>query len=228
MIRLLAIGLVLVLAIAGGNTVWAADLPEPGPVVAQPFVASAPFANWTGCFVGGNGGIALANWGITITAGGVPEQSANGIAGGGQVGCDYQVGNWVIGIQALGDGTGGVKTNLPLSSEPQLQETWFAAATGRIGYTIAPAFLPYVRGGAGWAGWAGQEGPGWTVGAGIEWKFLPTWSAFFEYDYLGFSARNVTLTGTSAVTANTSLNTQAILLGLNYRFDFGAPVTTRY
>jgi len=214
--------------IISGNPAFSADLPQLGPVVSQPQVASAPFSTWSGCFLGGNGGVDLATWniGISTPAANLPSRSVDGVALGGQFGCDYQVGNWVFGIQAMGDGIGGAKYVLPLSGDPIMQEKWFATATGRIGYAVDPAFLPYLRGGAGWAGQEG--GAGWTAGAGIEWKCLPSLSLFVEYDYLGFGARDINLGTTPPLSSNTNLSIQAILLGFNYRFDFGSWVTTRY
>jgi outer membrane immunogenic protein len=225
MFRPIAIGATLIAVIVSGNAAFAADLPEPGPAVAQPQVASAPFAMWNGCFVGGNGGVALVTWDVTVPPVNLPAKSADGIALGGQIGCDYQVGNLVIGIQGMGDGIGGAKANVPVPGDPQIQEKWFATATGRVGYAVEPAVLPYVKGGA---GWAGQEGTGWTVGAGIEWKCLPSLSVFVEYDYLGFGSKALNLATTPPLSANSSVNVQAILVGLNYRFDFGTSVTTRY
>lgn len=227
MFRLLAIGATLVAIIASDNPAFAADLPQPGPIVPQPQVANAPFNTWTGCFLGGNVGVALATWDVTVSANTLPAKSADGLALGGQFGCDYQVGNWVIGMQAMGDGIFGAKATLPIPGEPPIQEKWFATATGRIGYAVDPAFLPYVRGGAGWAGPEG--GSGWTAGAGIEWKCLPNLSLFFEYDYLGFGSKSINLATTSpSSNSSSSLEVQAILVGFNYRFDFGTSATTRY
>ena len=82
---------------------------------------------------------------------------------------------------------------------------WFDALTGRLGYLVAPNWLLYGQGGAAWTkaevsafnGLGAQVGSisgnsrtGWTAGAGVEWMFVPHWSAFIEYNYMGFGTRS--------------------------------------
>jgi opacity protein-like surface antigen len=43
---------------------------------------------------------------------------------------------------------------------------------------------------------------GWTLGGGGEWMFAPHWSAFAEYNFMGFGSSNI----------------QNITAGVNYRF----------
>ncbi len=83
------------------------------------------------------------------------SRSADGIAGGGQVGCDYQfASNWVIGIQGMVDATGieadRVSVLFP-STNIHARVRGFATLTGRIGYTITPSFLLYGK--FGWGGY---------------------------------------------------------------------------
>ena len=72
---------------------------------------------------------------------------ANDVVAGGQVGCDYQAGEFVFGVQGMGDWT-QMKGRFFDAVTGQFQETaqarWFATATGRIGYTITPPTLIYV------------------------------------------------------------------------------------
>src|ERR1700681_2316879 len=87
--NLLASASILVLSSAG---VLAADLPmnykSPAPVV-------APVFSWTGCYVGvhAGAGVMRDTW---------TEQTGSGGLAGGQVGCNYQDGNWVFGGEAEG------------------------------------------------------------------------------------------------------------------------------
>jgi outer membrane immunogenic protein len=105
-------------------------------------------------------------------------------------------------------------------------EAWLATATGRIGYSVIPPLLLYIKGGP---AFARSENVGWTVGGGLEWKMLPDWSLFVEYGYFGFGTKNVTFAGpTTSIIGSYNLNIQTAFVGLNYRFDFGPPVTTRY
>src|ERR1700737_556242 len=93
-----------VIALLGGSS-NAADLTRPAPIYAPSPPLVAVFT-WTGCYIGGNGGGIWANtdWSDTILGdfgGGTPS----GVLGGAQVGCNYQVGGFVAGIQGDYDWT---------------------------------------------------------------------------------------------------------------------------
>ncbi len=72
---------------------------------------------------------------------------------------------------------------------------------------------------------------GWTVGFGIEHALTSAWSLKVEYDYLGFSSRNVANLGTSIIdafgiplssvppgTSGVSQNIQLVKMGVNYKW----------
>src|SRR5215475_6370179 len=82
----------------------AADLPRKAPAYVPP--APPPYV-WTGCYVGANVGGAWANVEVTdVATGASASRGSNaGFAGGGQIGCDYQMGSWVIGFRNIFDGT---------------------------------------------------------------------------------------------------------------------------
>src|SRR5262249_13663581 len=81
------------------------------PIVAQgahlarvPAVSKVPPpAAWTGCYVGLNVGGGWAPSMITdgTTFGNLGSPTPAGVVGGGQFGCDFQIGQFVIGIQAM-------------------------------------------------------------------------------------------------------------------------------
>jgi outer membrane immunogenic protein len=213
-----------------GSAVMAADLPPPAaPVYRPPPVVVVPAFTWTGCYIGGNVGGAWVNThsydpngvitgiaGVPVVNGDLGAQTVAGFAGGGQLGCDYQVDRFVFGIGGMIDGTsvngtidqpGGFFTSGP-------QVPWFATLTARAGVTVTPTGLLYVKGGGAWmkdnftlsltpAGAAflgglgvvatpgavasvGFNSSGWTAGAGFEWAFNDRVSVFAEYDYLSF------------------------------------------
>ena len=56
--RILIAGL---FALAAGGQAFAADLPMPAPVPPQAYVPVVPFYNWTGFYIGINGGGAFGN-----------------------------------------------------------------------------------------------------------------------------------------------------------------------
>lgn len=80
---------------------------------------------------------------------------------------------------------------------------------------------------------------GWTWGAGVEYAFAPNWSGFVEYNYLDFGKKtqnylySVSVPAaalTLALPIPTELNEQyhVVKAGLNYRFNWAAPVVARY
>src|SRR5712691_3109425 len=122
----------------------AADMPVKAAPPPPP-----PVYRWTGCYIGGNIGWAQVDTRVSFDGVRDFSRSANGFAGGGQFGCDYQfASNWVIGIQGLIDGT-----SIDASRESVLfpgntfhaKVDWFGTITGRLGYTITPSFLLYGK-----------------------------------------------------------------------------------
>src|SRR6266700_5254478 len=91
-------------ALASVNAL-AADLPQ-RPAYKVPMAAPAPVYNWTGCYVGANIGGAWGNINATdVTTGATVSPRNSGFAGGGQVGCDYQMSQWVFGVRNIFDAT---------------------------------------------------------------------------------------------------------------------------
>src|SRR5689334_1820893 len=81
---------------------------------------------------------------------------------------------------------------------------WFATFTGRVGYTVQPRALVYVKGGlaklrnrysdvcpddvacaGAYFGSISRDLTAWTVGGGLEYMVMPNWSVFVEYNYIG-------------------------------------------
>lgn len=244
-------------ALVIGSSALAADMPRKAPAAPPAAAPAAPAVTWTGCYVGGNigGGWALKDWANPSSN---PENPGDrgtaalgGFVGGGQIGCDYQFsGSWVIGIQGMFDGA-SLKGDILDSFDPDFDLTnrvdWFATVTGRLGYALIPTGLLYVKGGVAWVHdrdvvlesgvlfeRADTTRTGWTAGVGFEYMFLPNWSAFVEYDYMGFGTRTVRFTaadGSFTETWDIKQNVQAVLVGLNFRFNFGkapAAVVAKY
>src|SRR5215470_13432637 len=190
----------------------AADLPRKAPAYVPP--APPPYV-WTGCYIGANVGAAFAHIEVTdvVTGGSGSRSSSASVAGGGQIGCDYQFYNsWVVGIRNMFDGTDIHKTRTfadpffgTVAGTVETKVNWFDALTGRLGYLVAPNWLIYGQGGAAWTkatatafnglgaevgSISGNSRTGWTAGGGVEWMFIPHWSAFVEYNYMGFGTRS--------------------------------------
>jgi outer membrane immunogenic protein len=228
-------------ALAGSAT--AADLGT-RPLY-QPPPPPPPVFSWTGCYIGANVGGGWASkssndvtGAITGVAGGdLGSHTASGVIGGGQVGCDYQAGAWVFGVQGMFDGSGMEGSNTDPSGLFSInsQVRWFATVTGRVGFTAAPTVLVYAKGGAAWVrddytltdftgatlANASTNPSGWTVGGGVEWVVAGNWTAFAEYDYLDFGTPGVSFTsnlGGPALPINIKQNINSFLVGINYRF----------
>ena len=131
----------------------AADVPVLGPYQPPPV---RPLYSWTGCYIGVNmgGGAAPKSSVDTIGTFAPPgtslgDMTARGVAGGGQLGCDYQVGSFVFGLQGLLD-LSGMKGSNVLPTTILVNNSFvqtFATVTGRIGYTVLPTLLVYAKAG---------------------------------------------------------------------------------
>jgi outer membrane immunogenic protein len=231
------------LSLALGQAALAADLPQRPVYKAPPIMSPVPVYNWTGFYVGGYVGGAWGSVDITdVNTGASASPNNGGFAGGGQIGFDYQMGQWVIGIRNIFDGTSisdGATLSSPLFSGTVNSDLrWFDALTGRVGYLVQPNLLIYGQGGAAWTSWnitanvngvqvaeiSGGNRTGWTVGGGVEWMFVPQWSAFLEYNYMGFGTRSaagqICLAGVACTTDTFSgkADLQTVLVGVNYKF----------
>jgi outer membrane immunogenic protein len=161
----------------------AADLPR--AITKAPVMVAAP--TWTGWYAGVNvgygwGGEAIAITGdpalmaIGIPNGVVPASIAGdprGFLGGGQVGYNYQTGQWVFGFEADLQWADikkqqSVFTATPgfppfLTADEQSLE-WFGTLRGRIGYTPSASWLLYgtaglAFGGVGLSGYSALNHP---------------------------------------------------------------------
>jgi outer membrane immunogenic protein len=211
----------------------AADMSARGARVA-PLTAPVYTAySWTGCYVGGNVGYGWAPTDLTIP-GGTRSRShdANGVVGGGQVGCDLQTSNVVFGLEGMFDWSGMSGSDSAPGFNFHTDANWLATATGRLGWAADRALF-YVKGGAAWVStdsrftvlgfnFQGNDTTqtGWTVGAGVEWSFAPSWSAKLEYNFMDFGSDRprFCLGGACGSVFNVEQNVHLVTVGLNYRF----------
>jgi|SRR6185312_3810780 outer membrane immunogenic protein len=207
----------LVVSSAGA---YAADLPMKAPMAAPAYVA--PVATWTGFYLGPNIGGGWAN----VDVGGV-SSNLNGVIGGGQLGYNWQTGNFLIGIEGDFQGSSQAVSNTVGADTVDQRLPWFATLRGRVGYVAGP-LLFYFTGGGAWANYKLEvTDPGgttasdnatktaWTIGGGLEWMFVPKWSAKIEYLYLDTGERSVTLFGN---TFTGRARDNIVRVGLNYHF----------
>jgi outer membrane immunogenic protein len=188
------------IAASFSGTASAADL----RARARPVPAVAAFYNWTGCYVGGNGGGWWANRRFSNDGFGFNngnDHTASGGLGGVQAGCNYQIGALVLGVQGDWDWGSVSEDDGRGIAFPFFMDHWNAkslgSVTGRVGYAWN-RFLLYAKGGGAWlrtdfnfqtAGVVfstSQTRSGWTVGIGGEYAFLDWLTGFVEYDHYGF------------------------------------------
>ena len=139
--------------------------PDPAPGGKRPTYKAAPpivtAVNWTGLYVGGFGSALMGtgNWDYGI---GSASPHVAGYSLGGEIGYNWQMGSWVVGVEAdlaktnLTGSTGcGPLGIVGFGTTPMFQMTcnasanWVATATARIGYAWERALF-YVKGGGAW------------------------------------------------------------------------------
>jgi len=205
----------------------AADLgrPAPAPVYTKAPVV-APSLGWTSCYLGGHRVGAKVNNKDSLDGTDVGSDTKAGAIGGGQVGCDYQAGAFVFGVQGMFDWADIKSSNTADTAITVNTDTkYLATATGRIGYALQPPFLLYAKGGAAWTRnditllSATTSDPdntnrlGWTAGAGAEYMFAPNWSIFAEYNFASFGSKTLTF---PADTLGTKQDIQSAVAGINF------------
>ena len=237
----------------------AADLP-----VRAPLPPPVPVFSWTGFYIGANIGGAWAhtNWTDTLFLTNFNNGNNSVFIGGGQIGGNYQIGNFVIGgewdFDWAGNNNGGNGVVIPGVGNIVVTNNnrWITTVAARFGYAI-DHWLLYGKVGGGWVGNnnltvsnvttgvsltcgtftnltnCGNNTGGWLVGGGAEWAFAPQWSAKFEYDYLGLGNRTFVIPVTAPLLAGDTFSTnirnvQMVKVGVNYLFNWGAPVAARY
>lgn len=210
----------------------AADLPRP-VYKASPYLSPVPVYSWTGFYVGIHGGYGWSRLTGTGTFG-TDSITAKGWLAGGQVGYNYQFGQFVVGVEGEYSWA-NVKYDTPLfAGTLTIKNDYFLTAAARLGYAF-DSFLIYGKVGGAWTRdkWSGNDGlggtlsatsdrSGWLLGLGVEYAFLGNWSAKLEYDYLMFPSVTPTFTTTGGLgvagTSSIKMNTQILKAGLNYRF----------
>ncbi|MXQ13204.1 outer membrane protein [Microvirga makkahensis] len=170
-------------------TASAADLPvrEAPPA---PIIAAAPIFTWTGFYAGVNAG-----WGwrsdddeTVVLGGAVPgtlffeNGDDGGFVGGGQIGYNYQIGSFVVGLEAdiqwadTDDGeevrfvpAGAPGTFVPGEFENNLSD-WFGTVRARAGVAFDRVLI-YGTGGLAYT----DDNTGWALGGGVEWALPVNW-----------------------------------------------------
>jgi outer membrane immunogenic protein len=188
----------------------AADMPPKAPVLAP-----APAANWTGGYVGIQGGVLrhdasfdFSSTGVFVGDPGGVENRTGGVVGG-LVGYNWQRGHLAYGLEGDWNRVGAKATPRSIFTSSSYEIDWLATVRGRVGVAL-DATLFYVTGGAAFgrvkdtfsfidfdgssvlASYAKDKTKaGWTLGAGVEHMFAPHWTARAEFRYTDLGKTSV-------------------------------------
>jgi len=241
-----------------GTAVAAEPPPAPPPV----YVPPVPIFTWTGFYVGAQIGYA---WGtLDANAGDVFgdfrsfSSSNSGVIGGGHIGYNLQLNQWLIGLEGDVDGSSLSKTqtgfifpagavaagllpvnigSLPVTVSGSLDVQ--GSIRGRLGYAWDRILL-YGTGGVAFGGFTASISTpfgyaqrsntrvGWTAGGGIEYALTNNWSVRVEYRYTQFGHSTV---NRNFSFVNAKFNENRVQAGVSYKFDLApppAPVVAKY
>jgi outer membrane immunogenic protein len=205
----------------GTISATAADIQRRQMPVKAPAYVPPPVYNWTGFYLGINGGGA---WGRSEFS--APFESGSfdtsGWLAGGTIGYNWQTGPVVFGLEGDIDYAhingsaicgGGVTTC-------EIRNNWLGTARGRLGYAF-DRIMPYVTGGGAFGGVktnipgfgnTSDTKIGWTAGGGVEAAIAGPWTAKVEYLYVDLGHPD------SILGSDAKFKTNIVRAGLNYRF----------
>jgi outer membrane immunogenic protein len=238
MIRRVLLASAGVVALSAGA--FAADLPsrKEAPI----YVPPPPIFTWTGVYIGGQVGYEFGH--NSIFAPGAAAvglgYSPSGVVGGAHIGYNYQVAQFVFGLEGDVDGAsyhgGGVGA---LGTTVNQRIGIDGSVRGRVGYAFDRALF-YATGGAAFASIQDSYLPaaggfssisrsrvGWTVGGGIEYAITNNWSIRAEYRYTDYG--HYTDTPFAGPVFNHPTD-HRVMAGFSYKFDMfnPAPVVAKY
>jgi outer membrane immunogenic protein len=230
----------IAVAALSGASAFAADMPVKVP-------PPAPVFNWTGFYLGieGGGGWADTRHTNVINGGNSGTVGIDGGLFGGTYGYNWQSGSWVFGLE--GDFSwSGIKKNFNDTGsgfctgavQCVTDLRWLGTDRIRLGYAwdrllvYGTAGVAYgdVRGTITNAGFdvGDKMHSGFTFGGGVEWAFAPNWSVKAEYLRAGLGDKITYGLNTEAVSLK---NLDIVRVGLNYKFGdpWGkSPVVAKY
>ena len=213
---------VALLGFAGAAS--AADLPMRAAPPA-PVFSAVPVFTWTGFYVGVNAGYGWQDnndGSVFVPAGTIPgtgagtilygDDNGDGFVGGGQIGYNYQIGSFVLGIEAdlqfadLGGSNGDVLVPAAYTAAGFVPAgvaggiDWFGTVRARAGVAFGQALI-YATGGFAYGG-ADDDNDrfglvndddvrtGWVLGAGVEYAFTNNLTAGIEGLWVNLEQEN--------------------------------------
>jgi len=205
-----AVGLMAFAGVANAADVVMEEPPAPAAPMEQP-----PLNTWTGPYAGVNLGYGFSGRvkepGNTI--------GTDGFVGGGFLGYNYQIDNFVAGVE--GDlGYGGFKGD---NAGTEVKGGLNGSVRGRLGYAVSPDILPYITAGGAAQSLKVTEGGisdkntlvGWTAGAGTDIKITDNVFGRVEYRYTDYGSKSFT---TGGGTRDVDARDHRIQFGIGMKF----------
>ncbi len=229
--------------VALGSAAQAADLAARPYTKAPPMVAATIY-DWSGFYIGVNGGGGWSHDSWNTFGLGEGSHDANGGTAGGQIGYRWQTGPVVFGVEAQGnwaDFSGDNISNVT-GFRNHTKTDAFGLFTGQIGYAFNNVLL-YAKGGAAvvdskyevnsaitGANFGSDTDTRWgaTVGAGVEYGFAPNWSLGFEYDHIFLDRKDVTFSNGFGAFQTSSIKQDIDLFTARVNYKFGGPILSKY
>ena len=227
------IGLFLSAVVVSGGAHAADAIIETAPEA----VLADPGFVWTGFYAGVNAGYGFGGddrVGVRVDdnfIGNIGKIEQNGFVGGAQIGYNYQIDNFVLGIEAdfqgagLDDNTSGEIGGVDIRAKSSID--WYGTLRPRLGYAWDRT-LVYGTGGLAYGRVnykmsadgdqfmnEDKTRAGWVVGAGVEHAFTDHLTAKLEYQYINFGDYTVESEG---ISTRASPDFHSIRIGLNYKF----------
>ncbi len=224
--------------VAFATAASAADLPN-RVVKPAPYIPMAPAFTWTGFYAGLNAGGIFSNSDhvntlSNIGAVGPFSLGRSGFIGGGQVGYNYQINQFVVGLETdiqWADLRKG--SNDGFGDHARLESNYLGTVRGRLGFVPMDRALVYVTGGLAYGdsklsasvpgffgGSKNDTNAGWTLGGGVEYAFTNNITGKLEYLYYDLGNTNLHLSDAAgnAVHYKAENNGSIARVGLNYKF----------
>ncbi|MHC4051301.1 outer membrane immunogenic protein [Bradyrhizobium shewense] len=236
----LLLAAVSLVALSATAPALAADLAA-RPYTKAPPAAIAAVYDWSGFYIGvnGGGGSADTSWNL-VGFGAEGSHNSTGGTVGGQVGYRLQSGQFVFGIEGQGNWADFSGDNISgiTGFRNRTRVDSFGLITGQVGYAWNNVLL-YAKGGAAVVSnkydvystvtganldRADETRWGATVGAGLEYGFAPNWTVGVEYNHIFLGDHDITFA--SGAVERVKQDVDMGLVRLNYKF--GGPILGRY
>lgn len=210
------------LAVMTAGAAIAADIPSRRAAPSAPFY-SPPLFTWTGLYLGANAGYSFGQF----TRDGRFFNDPDGFSGGGQIGYNYQIGQFVVGLetdlQASDLNASGGAFIVPGS---QAKVDYFGTVRGRLGIAAFERTLFYVTGGYAYGngklsspiiGGDDNMHGGYALGAGVEYGLTNNWTLRGEYLYVDLQEKTYNAPN-GAFLGRTGAEFSTVRAAVNYKF----------